>query len=366
MSTRATSAGTERYRVRFAEHAAQDHFRQQQDLILSSIGIGTYLGNADETTDRAYTGAVVRAVQLGANVIDSAANYRFQRSERSIGEALKILTTEHGFAREEFVICTKGGYLPFDGAPPRNVREYIETTFVQPGIANFEDFVGGHCMTPAYLQNQLDQSLRNMGLECIDVYYIHNPESQLGQVSKPQFYERLKLAFERLEENRKQGKLTYYGVATWNGFRVAGGAPEHHSLVRMVAMAREIAGDNHGFRFIQLPFNLAMTEALSVANEEIDGESVSALVVAAQLGVTAVASASMLQGRVARNLPDDLRRALGSLATDAQTAVQFVRSTLGIATALVGMSKVEHVEEILALQEVEPVAPEKLSPLFHE
>jgi aryl-alcohol dehydrogenase-like predicted oxidoreductase len=366
MSTRATSAGTERYRVRFAEHAAQDHFRQQQDLILSSIGIGTYLGNADETTDRAYTGAVVRAVQLGANVIDSAANYRFQRSERSIGEALKILTTEHGFAREEFVICTKGGYLPFDAAPPRNVREYIETTFVQPGIANFEDFVGGHCMTPAYLQNQLDQSLRNMGLECIDVYYIHNPESQLGQVSKPQFYERLKLAFERLEENRKQGKLTYYGVATWNGFRVAGGAPEHHSLVRMVAMAREIAGDNHGFRFIQLPFNLAMTEALSVANEEIDGESVSALVVAAQLGVTAVASASMLQGRVARNLPDDLRRALGSLATDAQTAVQFVRSTLGIATALVGMSKVEHVEEILALQEVEPVAPEKLSPLFHE
>ena len=34
-------------------------------------------------------------------------------------------------------------------------------------------------MTPAYLQSQLDQSLRNMKLECVDVYYIHNPESQL-------------------------------------------------------------------------------------------------------------------------------------------------------------------------------------------
>ena len=80
-----------------------------------------------------YTNAVVRAVELGCNVIDSAANYRFQRSERSIGQALKSLS-EQGFAREELVICTKGGYLPFD-APPRNVREYVDETFVKPGIA---------------------------------------------------------------------------------------------------------------------------------------------------------------------------------------------------------------------------------------
>ncbi len=61
---------------------------------LSPIGIGTYLGNADEATDLSYTRAIVRAVQLGVNVIDTAANYRFQRSERSIGEALKILANE--------------------------------------------------------------------------------------------------------------------------------------------------------------------------------------------------------------------------------------------------------------------------------
>src|SRR5689334_13784845 len=188
---------------------------------LSSIGIGTYLGNPDETTDANYTDAVVRAVQLGVNVIDTAANYRFQRSERSIGQALQQLTNEHGIAREELVICTKGGYLPFDGAPPRNVREYVNETFVKPGIASFDDIVAGsHCMTPSYLQSQLDQSLRNMGLECVDVYYIHNPESQLQYVSEQEFYDRLQRAFARLEENRSQGKLTHYGVATWNGFRM--------------------------------------------------------------------------------------------------------------------------------------------------
>src|SRR5215217_3694837 len=204
----ATPEGTARYREHFTDRLAPEHFDVQHGLVLSSIGIGTYLGNADEATDQRYTQSIVRAVQLGVNVIDTAANYRFQRSERAIGEALKILADEHSVAREELVICTKGGYVPFDGTPPRNVAQYVNETFVKPGIASFEDFIGGgHCMTPAYLQNQLDQSLRNMGVEYVDVYYIHNPESQLGQIPKAEFYSRLKLAFERLEQNRREGKL---------------------------------------------------------------------------------------------------------------------------------------------------------------
>ena len=316
----ATPEGTARYRQRFTDRLAPTHFRVQHGLVLSSIGIGTYLGNADDATDNSYTRSVVRAVELGVNVIDSAANYRFQRSERSIGKALQILANDHGIAREELVICTKGGYLPFDGAPPRNVREYVEETFVKPGIASFDDIVAGsHCMTPSYLQSQLEQSLRNMGIECVDVYYIHNPESQLGYVTEEEFYQRLKLAFERLEENRRQGKLAHYGVATWNGFRTAPDSGNHHSLTRMVELAREVGGEQHGFHFIQLPFNVAMPEAADVVDE------------AERLGVTVIASASLLQGRI-----------------PPQTAIEFVRSVPGITTALIGMSRVEHVEENLA------------------
>src|SRR6266498_305320 len=109
----ATPEGTTRYRERFKDNAAPGHFRQQHDLWLSSIGIGTYLGNADEQTDARYTAAVTRAVELGANVLDTAANYRFQRSERAIGNALRDLTEANGFMRDEIIICTKGGYLPF-------------------------------------------------------------------------------------------------------------------------------------------------------------------------------------------------------------------------------------------------------------
>jgi aryl-alcohol dehydrogenase-like predicted oxidoreductase len=364
----ATLEGTTRYRERFKDIAAPGHFRQQHDLWLSSIGIGTYLGNADNETDARYTATVSRAIERGANVIDTAANYRFQRSERSIGNALRDLTEATGFSRDEIVICTKGGYLPFDGAPPRDVRRYVEETFVKPGIASFEDIAGGsHCMTPSYLQNQLEQSLSNMNLECVDVYYIHNPEAQLGHVSEVKFYERLRAAFESLEKSRAQGKLKFYGVATWNGFRVppsSVASSGYHSLARMVMMANEVGGESHGFRFVQLPFNLALPEAFTLSNQIVDGKSVSTLEAAVALGITVVSSASIFQGRVAQGLPQDLRESLGSLPSDAQTAIQFVRSASGICTALVGMSRIEHVEENLELVKVEPLKLDQFMQLF--
>ena len=111
-----------------------------------------------------------------------------------------------------------------------------------------------------------------------------------------------------------------------------------------------------------------MPEALTLLNQTIEGadEPVSTIEAAAALGVTVVSSASILQGRVARGLPETIREPLGSLATDAQTAIQFVRSTPGITTALVGMSSREHVEENLQLVRVEPLHPDDFRRAFFE
>lgn len=361
----ASPEGTEKYRDRFAQ-AAAGHFRYAETLSVSSIGVGTYLGQPDDQTDQRYTDAVVRAVELGANVIDTAANYRFQRSERSIGTALGELR-ERGFARTELVICTKGGYLPFDGAPPRDVRQYVEENFITPGIAGWDEIAGGaHCMTPRYLESQLDQSLRNMNLDCVDVYYVHNPESQLGAVSDEEFWKRLRAAFVFLEKAVTEGKIKNYGVATWNGFRAGPDAGGYHSLETMAACAGEIAGNEHNFRFIQLPLNLAMAEALVFQNQKLAGEYVTTLAAAHALGINAVASGSIMQGQIARGLPEGIRQAMGSLATDAQNGIQFVRSAPGITTALVGMSRVSHVEENLQLVQVEPRTSENLMGVFEE
>lgn len=362
----ASSRGTVRYRDRFKEIAAKDYFRPCLDFQVSSVGIGTYLGNPDEETDRRYIAAVSRAVELGANVIDTAANYRFQRSERAIGAALKELK-QRGFARDEIVVCTKGGYLPFDGAPPRDVRQYVETNFIETGIAGWGDIAGGsHCMTPRYLENQLQQSLLNMNLDCVDLYYVHNPESQLSAVAPNEFWTRLRAAFEFLEQAVARGAIKNYGVATWNGFREEPDARGYHSLETMVELARELAGDDHHFRFIQLPLNLAMPEALFFQNQRLGDEYVSVIEAAQSFGVNVIASGSILQGQVARGLPEAIREPLGSLATDAQTGIQFVRSAPGVKTALVGMSRVEHVEENLQLVSVEPAQPDDLLKVFDQ
>lgn len=359
----ATSEGTERFAARFSQ-AASGHFRAAQGLTLSSIGVGTYLGNWDAATDESYAQSIVKFVQSGGNVIDTAANYRFQRSERSIGAALQNLF-EKGFARDEIFVSTKGGYLPFDGEPPSDVRAYFEKEFVAKGIATFDDLVSGsHCMTPAYLQSQIDQSLRNMSLDAIDLFYIHNPESQLGAVDKYTFEARLAKAFERLEENRTSGKIRFYGAATWNGFRVAPDDKSYHSLERMVGIARQIGGENHGFKFIQLPYNLAMPEAYLLKNQAVSGKVYAPVDAAQELGVSVMSSASILQGKLAHSIPLHIREILGNPMTDALAAIQFVRSTPNVTTALVGMSRAAHVAENMELAKIKPVREEKFAQLF--
>src|SRR5262249_16151276 len=194
----ATAAGTAAYRDA-AEGLPGEHFRSLDGLTVSSIGLGTYLGDEDEATDQRYGAAVVDAVNLGCNLFDTAVNYRAQRSERVLGKALAALVREGGFRREQLVVCTKGGYIPFDGSFPADPAQYVHDMYIRPGVLRPEDIVdGGHAMTPRYLENQLGRSLENLGLDQVDVYYLHNPETQLGHVPRPEFLARVRAAFEAL------------------------------------------------------------------------------------------------------------------------------------------------------------------------
>jgi aryl-alcohol dehydrogenase-like predicted oxidoreductase len=364
----ATPAATAHYRQRFAGQVADNHFRLAQGLWMSSIGLGSYLGEADERTDAGYKAAVKRAVELGCNVFDAAANYRFGRSEQNFGEAFAELLADGQLTRGEFVVTTKGGYLPFESGMPRSQREfqeYLETTFVRPGICKLEDFVQGqHCMTPGYLQHQLDNSLRRLQLDCVDVYYIHNPESQFAEVSREEFYARLRAAFEFLESAVADGKMAMYGTATWNGYRANANSHDYLSLEQVVAAARAVAGDNHHCKVIQVPFNLAMSEALTLGNQTVNGQPMSLLEAAQELDVTVMASASMLQARLASGLPEMIGETFAGLQSDAQRAIQFTRSAPGLTTALIGMSRVAHVEENLAVAKINPATQTEFLRLF--
>jgi aryl-alcohol dehydrogenase-like predicted oxidoreductase len=355
ISGSATAEGTRRYAERFAGRAATGHFRDLDGLTVSTVGLGTYLGREDAETDVAYQDAIVRALELGVNVIDTAVNYRHQRSERAVRAALAA-AFERGLARrDEVVVATKGGYIPFDGAVPRDPRAWFTATYLETGIIAPGDVSGGsHCMTPRYLADQIGRSRANLGLETLDVYYLHNPEAQLEAVDRPEFLARIRAAFEALEQAVRDGTIRRYGTATWNGCRADPGAPGHLSLEALVAAAREVGGPDHHFKVIQLPYNLAMPEAFVRANQTVQGALVPLVEAARRLGVFVVASASVYQGQLARNLPPMVATLLPGLATDAQRALQYVRSTPGIGTALVGMKSATHVEENAGVAAVPP------------
>lgn len=360
----ATPQGTLRYAARFQGRSAAGHFREATGgLVFSSIGIGTYLGEPDDITDERYKESVVAAVEGGVNVIDTAINYRIQRSERSIGAALKQLAS-NGFSRDELILCTKAGFLTPDGEMPADPNVYFKREFLDPGVFKVEDIAAGcHCLAPRYLENQLERSRRNLGADCIDVFYLHNPETQLTEVPPEVFHKRIESAFKFLESAVTAGKIGAYGMATWNAFREDPKAEGYLPLEGMADIAREIAGENHHFRYVQLPFNLAMPEALTRPNQVVGGRAMPMVQAARALGVTLITSAALLQGQLTKNLPPFIGAAL-NLKTNSSLALQFARSVPGLTSALVGMSKVEHVNANLALVGVEPAAREQFLKLF--
>ncbi len=362
---RATAEATAAYASHFPE--LPGNFRPALGLSVSSIGIGTYLGEPDDETDRAYEEAIKASLRGGINLVDTAVNYRFQRSERNIGKALGELVTAGEIAREQVVVATKGGYITFDGGVPTNPRAWFEEHYVKTGIVAPSDLVdGSHCMTPKYIGTMLELSRRNLNLETIDIYYIHNPETQLEAIDRKEFLARIKTIFEFLESAAADGKIGVYGTATWNGFRAAQTERGWLSLDELMRIAREVGGEGHHFRAIQLPYNLAMPEAVTRSNQLVHAGKATTLAAAKAFGLAVSASASLLQGQLSRGLPPIVANAFNGFATDAQRSIQFVRSTPGVDVALVGMKSEEHVRDTLETARKPPATVEELMRLFQQ
>ena len=361
----ATSEGTARYRARFQDKFASDFYRVSRDLYWSSLGLGTYLGNSDSATDDLYAQSIQAAVESGINVLDTAVNYRFQLSERVLGKVLNQLIAAGKIKRDEVILCSKGGFFPFDGAMPENPGEWIKTNFIDTKLIRAEDVVAGcHSMHPRYLENQLNQSLKNLGVETLDVYYLHNPETQLEEVDAKEFKNRVRHAFEFFERAIAEGKIRAYGTATWSGYRQPPEAQDYLSLEETVMLAREVAGPNHHFKYVQLPFNIAMPEAWIMANQRYGATTLPLLKMAPHLDMTVVASGSLLQGRLSKGLPQFVLDHFKDCQTTAQVNLAFSRSVQGLTTALVGMKSTAHVFENLQSGRIKASTEEELITLF--
>lgn len=338
---RATAAGTAAAAARGQGLAPDFHAPAWEGgPLLSGLGIGTYLGQSDEATDAGYEATIAAALAAGITHVDTAINYRAQRSERAIGALLGRLLGGGELRREELLIATKGGFVPRDADTPEKGGQALLA-----GVPPEEVIEGSHCLHPAWLQRMLALSRKNLGLSTIDVYYLHNPETQLGHVARPVFYERLRRAFAALESARAAGEIAWYGTATWSGYLRPLDDPAALDMERVLGVARAVGGEQHGLRFVQLPVNVAQPEALREPTQRVGGEPVTALEAARRLGLASVASGALAQGKLARAPVPAALDPEGQLSP-AQRALRFARSC-GVASALVGCARLNHLAEDL-------------------
>lgn len=340
----ATPEGTLAWRHHHKASVHDSQWRHLCGVQLSPMGLGTYLGAPDADTDHHYEHAIIHFLSKGGNFIDSAINYRWQASERAIGRALA-----HAFAagvpRESIFISTKGGYVPGDIQVGLDGERYLQAQLLEQNIISEDDVVDGcHCIAPRYLRHQVDLSRANLGLDTIDLYYIHNPEAQLEEVSLTVFLQRITEAFATLELLVKEGKIRQYGCATWSGLRTPTTEKVRIDLEGLVEIARKVGGDGHHFRAVQIPFNLAMPEAMVARTQVVNGEKLPAFQAAERLGIPVICSAPLMQSQLLRKLPAKVNDAFAGYGSAAARLLAFVINTPGVAATMCGMKQVDHVD----------------------
>ncbi len=151
------------------------------DLELTSIGLGTWaiggpwqFGWGPQDDDEAIA-AILKALDLGVNWIDTAAIYGCGHSEELVGKALKQTS-------EKPIVATKCGLLW------NEKREKVS------------------CLKPASIHTECEDSLKRLGIDCIDLYQMHWPEPD----------EQIEDAWAEMDKLRKEGKVRYIGVSNYN------------------------------------------------------------------------------------------------------------------------------------------------------
>lgn len=355
----ATPEGTKKFSERLG--TIPQNYKTVQGLTLSNVGIGTYLGNPDVQTDALVEEAVKKSILSGVNVIDTAINYRAQKAERSVGKAIASLISSGKIERSQIFVSTKNGYVTNDADIKEDFWAYVQREYAKSGVIQANDISSGyHCMTIPYLQDQLNRSLKNLGLECIDLMYLHNAVEGQPDISRQQFLQNLESVFAFYEKMRQEGKIRYYGMATWECYRVPKDNPQYLSLYDTIEIARKAGGQNHGFRFIQLPYNLYYDQAYMLKSQQISGNDASLLDAAMSLGIGVFTSVPLMQGRLLApgTIPE-----FGNISQPSLRCLQFIRSTPGVLAPLVGQKTQSHVDQNLQIMKIPPLSTQEFSDL---
>ena len=369
----ATPQGTRAYAAVHGAHAGTGHYSDllRTRLRVSSIGIGTFPGDASPQADAQQAALVSKGLQAGLNVIDTAAHYRYGRALAAVGAGLRDARAR-GVEREAMFLISKGGFLTYRGGIPEDREGWFQREILDQGLGRAEDLARGvHLISPEYINYQIELSRSLMGVQTLDAFLVDQPEVHIPVIGKEQLNRKLLAVFTLLERAVAEERIRYYGISTFEGFRAETDAPVFQSLTSMLGLAEKAAQQasgrdhaRHHFKLGMLPYNQAMAEGFTRFNVATGEGNVASTVQAAhQLGVFILASHTMMKGHLAQQSADSVAQAMPGL-TQAQRAIQFNRSTPGIGSTLVGMSRPQHLEDACTVMDLPPLDRKALLALF--
>lgn len=175
-------------------------FKIGGDLEVNRIGFGTMRATTgegvwgDPKDKQSAINIIRKAVEMGVNFIDTADAYGPGNSELIIAEAIKPF--------QNIVVATKGGSVKY-----------------APG----KIYANGK---PDYLKNAVNDSLKRLGKETIDLYFLHRPDPEVA----------IEESVGALAEMQRQGKIKHIGISnvsieqTKRAMTVANIAAVQHSL----------------------------------------------------------------------------------------------------------------------------------------
>lgn len=289
---------------------------QNQVFNHSPIALGNHLGTFSDEDSQKYKEAMSYALLHGINVLDTAINYRGMKSEKDTGEVLQELISTGQICRDEVIVCTKAGLLFGDITARLRPKDYLEKNLLHKGIcmSDFHEYEGLlHTLNTDFYREAIEISMGNLGIETIDIHYIHIPEISRAVLGEEVFYDQMYSLFVCYEDMVKQGKIRYYGLA----LEMLCMEPEEEkwtfSLEKLCSMADEITNGESHFHFVQLPWNQRYQSAAELKKQIVAGEPCTLLEAIQKLGMEAVGSMpfDFGEGFVKNTLTDMLSFCLG-------------------------------------------------------
>ncbi|CAJ0837375.1 15586_t:CDS:2 [Entrophospora sp. SA101] len=179
---------------------------KKSNKLVSRLGFGSYrINHKDEESHQALR----LSINNGINVIDTSSNFENGESEQVIGKVLKELFSKGSVKPDDLVVISKAGYFQ---TLDTTTTASLDNSFVKINNQSF------HSMSPKFLYEQLNDSLKRLQLDCLDIFMLNNPERMLQAKNKHysinRLYDDILKAFDYLDTEVSKGRIKGYGICS--------------------------------------------------------------------------------------------------------------------------------------------------------